>query len=227
MAHPVFASAAADDVIELPCPVDTEALPDLPTPEPEPPLAAPILSAKERFEAIYKQYGSLISAIVGKVGRRLGWRRDTFRAGLLQDIEQEVLLDIWKQISRGQTIEFPTSYIYTAAYREALRSLRREATREMEPIDDSPAEEIAAVGDPFQSLSAKESLREIILGLKRLAPDRAAAVRASLAGFGLQELMVQQGWSYQKARNLLFRGMDDLRRILTLGPAATSPRTRS
>ena len=125
MAHPVFASAAADDVIELPCPVDTEALPDLPTPEPEPPLAAPILSAKERFEAIYKQYGSLISAIVGKVGRRLGWRRDTFRAGLLQDIEQEVLLDIWKQISRGQTIEFPTSYIYTAAYREALRSLRR------------------------------------------------------------------------------------------------------
>ncbi len=167
---------------------------------------------------------------MGKVGRRLGWRRDTFRAGLLQDIEQEVLLDIWKQLSRGQTIEFPTSYIYTAAYRESLRVLRREASREMEPIDDSPAEEIPAVGDPFQSLAAKECFREIILGLKRLAPDRAAAVRAHLAGFGLQELMVQQGWSYQKARNLLCRGMDDLRRALSQEPPVTpltSRRTRS
>ena len=109
--------------------------------------------------------------------------------------------------------------------------LRREATREMEPIDDSPAAEMAAVGDPFQSLAAKESFREIILGLKRLPSDRAAAVRAHLVGFGLQELMVQQGWSYQKARNLLFRGMDDLRRLLSQEPPPaarlTSRRTRS
>ena len=229
MAHP--ASAVADDVTGLVCPAGTEGLPELPPPTPEALPAAPVLSARERFEAIYKQHGSLIKAIVGKVGRRLGWRRDTFRAGLLQDIEQEVLLDIWKQISRGQTIEFPTSYIYTAAYRESLRVLRREATREMEPIDDdSPAAEIAAVGDPFQSLAAKECFREIILSLKRLTPDRAAAVRAHLVGFGLQELMVQQGWSYQKARNLLFRGMEDLRLALARGPAAdpvSSPRTRS
>ncbi len=227
MAEPVLAATAADDVIELPCSVDAEALPALPVPGPEPSSDAPFPSARQRFEAIHKQYAGLISAIVGKVGRRLGWRRDTFRAGLLQDIEQEVLLDLWKQISRGQTIEFPTSYIYTAAYRESLRVLRREAVREMEPIEGSPAEEVAAVGDPFQSLAAKESFREIILGLKRLAPDRAAAVRAHLAGFGLQELMIQQGWSYQKARNLLFRGMDDLRRTLTGEPAITFRRTRS
>ena len=225
MAYP--ASAIADDVTGFVCPAGTEGLPELP-PTPEASPAAPVLSARERFEAIHKQHGSLIKAIVGKVGRRLGWRRDTFRAGLLQDIEQEVLLDIWKQISRGQTIEFPTSYIYTAAYRESLRMLRREATREMEPIDDSPAQEIAAVGDPFQSLAAKECFREIILSLKRLTPDRAVAVRAHL---GLRPgPMVQQGWRYQKARNLLFRGMEDLRLALARGPAAdpvSSPKTRS
>jgi len=229
MAQP--ASASADEATGLVCPAGAESLPGLPLPARKAPLAVPVLSARDRFEAIYKQYGNLIKAIVGKVGRRLGWRRDTFRAGLLQDIEQEVLLDIWKQISRGQTIEFPTSYIYTAAYRESLRMLRREATREMEPIDDSPAAEMAAVGDPFQSLAAKESFRDIILSLKRLPSDRAAAVRAHLVGFGLQELMVQQGWSYQKARNLLFRGMDDLRRLLSQEPPPaallTSRRTRS
>ena len=89
MAHP--ASALADEATGLVCPAGTESLPGLPLPAPEAPLAAPVLSARERFEAIHKQYGNLIKAIVGKVGRRLGWRRDTFRAGLLQDVEQEVL----------------------------------------------------------------------------------------------------------------------------------------
>ncbi len=204
----------------------TEVLPQFPSAPPsEATTPAPSPTANERFEAIYERYGKLIGAIVGKVGRRLGWRRDTLRASLLQDIEQEVLLDIWKQVCRGQTIAFPTSYIYTAAYRETLRILRREASREMEPIDeDSPANQVPAVGDPYHAFLAKEAIREVAHGLRRMAPDRAAAVRAHLAGFGLQEVMVQQGWSYQKARNLLFRGMEDLRQSLIAGLfGATSP----
>jgi DNA-directed RNA polymerase specialized sigma24 family protein len=39
-------------------------------------------------------------------------------------------------------------------------------------------------------------------------------VRAHLAGFQFQEIMIRFGWSYQRARNLISRGMADLRKAL-------------
>ena len=44
-----------------------------------------------------------------------------------------------------------------------------------------------------------------------MAPDRARAVRGHLAGFNVEELMTLYGWTYQRARNLIARGMADLR----------------
>ena len=50
--------------------------------------------------------------------------------------------------------------------------------------------------------------------LESLPPDRARAVRAHLAGFSVQEVMALCGWPYQRARNLIARGMADLRDAL-------------
>ena len=47
--------------------------------------------------------------------------------------------------------------------------------------------------------------------LAAMAPDRARAVRGHLAGFSVEELMKLYGWTYQRARNLIARGMADLR----------------
>jgi DNA-directed RNA polymerase specialized sigma24 family protein len=47
--------------------------------------------------------------------------------------------------------------------------------------------------------------------LGAMAPDRARAVRGHLAGFNVEELMKLYGWTYQRARNLIARGMADLR----------------
>ncbi|HET9317017.1 MAG TPA: hypothetical protein VFQ51_15605, partial [Vicinamibacteria bacterium] len=54
-------------------------------------------------------------------------------------------------------------------------------------------------------------------------PERQAAVRAHLEGFQFQEVMLMHGWSYQKARNLVARGMADLRAGLC---GETRPRRR-
>lgn len=178
----------------------------VPTPDPVPNVEA-------RFEALMVQYDRLIRSIVGRVGRRMGFRHDSFL--LREDIEQEVRLDLWKQVSRGQLIEFPATYIYKATIRETLRALRRQAARAMESIEsEGIAEKMTEPGDPFQVLMAKEKMGLIVLGLRTLTPERQEAVRAHLAGFQFQEIMIRFGWSYQRARNLISRGMADLRKAL-------------
>ena len=166
-----------------------------------------------RFAQLLESYDRLISGIVSRVGRRLGLTRDNFLTR--EDIEQEVRLDLWKQVARGQQIDYPATYIYKATIRETLRALRRPPNRETVSLDSGGmADKLLDPVDPFHALAAKEQFREIIIGIRCLAPDRQSAVRAHLTGFAFQEIMRLYGWSYQRTRNLISRGMADLRSSL-------------
>ena len=61
--------------------------------------------------------------------------------------------------------------------------------------------------------------------LRRMPRERRLAAVRHLAGGSVAELMAETGWSYQKARNLISRGLGDLKRTVSarLGPPA--PRT--
>ena len=188
------------------------------------PLMPPRPDLAARFDELLVQYDRLIRAIVARLGRRFGVRRDSY---LVQDdIAQEVRFDLWKQIARGQVIDFPATYIYKATIRETVRALRRMTLREMESIEDKEiADQVVDGADPFKILATQDQFRAILAGIRALAPDRQAAVRAHLTGFQFQEVMVMHGWSYQKARNLVARGMADLRAGLCGEPKARRQRS--
>jgi len=176
------------------------------------PLVAPP-EAHARFAALLATYDRLIQGIVSRVGRSLGLTRDSFL--VREDVAQEVRLELWKQVARGQTIEFPATYIYKATIRETLRAVRRQNNRDTVSIEgDGGADHVVDAVDPFHALAAKEQFREIILAIRCLTPDRQSAVRAHLVGFAFNEIMSQFGWSYQRTRNLIARGMADLRKSL-------------
>ena len=63
----------------------------------------------------------------------------------------------------------------------------------------------------LESMELGMDIRE---SLSILAPDRRRAVQAHLMGFDVREIMEIRGWSYNRARNLIARGMADLRREL-------------
>lgn len=132
---------------------------------------------------------------------------------MTQDVEQTVYLGIWKQLDRGQEIRFPLSYVYTAAVRETLRLL---AAPPLESWDDQEAENLPTTQNSEPSAVyeriRKADVLNLCLGL--LAPERRAAVTAHLAGFSVDEIMTMHGWPYQKARNLIARGLADLRQHL-------------
>lgn len=166
--------------------------------------SSPASGREGRFEGMVRQYGRLISSVVARVGGRA---TSLFR----EDIEQQVLIELWRQVDREQKIDHPSSYLYKAAVRETVRVLRRELSREAVPdeVQDGYGGE-----SPYQTLAGKEQAAQVEECVASLAPDRQRAVRAHLSGFDVQEIMAMHGWPYQKARNLVARGMAELREAL-------------
>ncbi len=163
----------------------------------------------DRFEALVRDYSRLVHSIVRRVGGGTA-------AQLGDDIEQRVFLEIWKQLSRERDIQYPSSYIYRAAVRETVRLLKQERRHrpavEISDLHPAPIEE--STSNPAELLGAKEASSQIAGALDELAPERRKAVEAHLSGFDVREIMRIHDWSYGRARNLVSRGMADLRQSL-------------
>jgi len=69
----------------------------------------------------------------------------------------------------------------------------------------------ATAGDDWMRPTLCAEAQRLGRVLAGLAPERADAVRAHLAGFAVEEIMQMHGWPYQKARNLISRGLGELR----------------
>ena len=170
--------------------------------------AEPAPSASEELEALVRRYARLVHSVVRRVA-------GAGAAELAEDVEQQVFIEIWKQVSREQRIEHPSSYIYRAAVRETVRTLQRErrhaapaeAPEGVEPPGDG-------TGDPWQRLKGRQTGEEILEVIATLSTERQRAVRAHLSGFTVREIMRLETWSYNRARNLVARGMAQLRRGL-------------
>jgi RNA polymerase sigma factor (sigma-70 family) len=158
---------------------------------------------ESRLVELVRQYSKLIRHAVRSVVGRHGIA-DT------EDIEQTVYLNLWQQVRREQTIDHPASYVYKAAVRETVRTLRR-----LGPVhlDAAALEPTMASPDPGPERDAARAEVRRLLGeaLAELPEDRARAVRAHLQGLSVAEIMTMYGWKYQTARNLIARGMSDVR----------------
>jgi RNA polymerase sigma factor (sigma-70 family) len=153
------------------------------------------------FEALVARYGRLIRDAVARATRR--------NATLADDVEQRVKIALWRKLEGPDpTIERPATYVYRCAVREAVRAVQQEEARAAEPLND----ELPAAGRAAdQALRDAERARALARTVATLSEDRRRAVSAHLAGFSVEEIMELTGWSYQKARNLIARGMADLR----------------
>ncbi len=151
------------------------------------------------LEELVQRYGRLIKSAVASVTRG--------RAPA-EDVEQRVVVALWRRIEGQDAIEHPATYIYRCAVREAVRAVRHEEARAAQPLDDElPASE----PEPEEALRARELAGIVARCAGLLSDERRRAVTAHLAGFSVEEIMAMHGWPYQKARNLVARGMADLR----------------
>jgi RNA polymerase sigma factor (sigma-70 family) len=163
---------------------------------------------EDALERLVSQYSALIRNVVFRVAGRAA-------DSLTDDVEQRVRIALWRQTDREQSITYPASYIYRIAVRETVRAVRQELrlpTESLEAGDSRPADTTA---NPHASLERTQVGDQIRAAVAGLSIDRRRAVKAHLAGFDVREVMRMYGWDYQKARNLIARGMADLRIALS------------
>jgi RNA polymerase sigma factor (sigma-70 family) len=142
----------------------------------------------------------------------------------LDDIEQEARIRLWQALRHEREITYPASYIYRIAVSVTIRAVRRaRARREQDLPVDVDGEAIGGGAAAFQTdtRSSPEAIVERRTWIERidraraqLAENRGVAVGLHLQGLTTTEIADLLGWTEPKARNLVHRGLKDLRRYL-------------
>jgi RNA polymerase sigma factor (sigma-70 family) len=102
------------------------------------------------------------------------------------------------------------SYVHRTATTAAVDLIRRKRVGgERFPLDpDLPN---GTPSNPETRLEAQEAAERVSTALEKLDERRRPVVRMYLAGYGHKEIAGLLGWSTAATRNLLYRGLADLR----------------
>jgi RNA polymerase sigma factor (sigma-70 family) len=162
---------------------------------------------------------TVITKFAGMV-RRVGWRHRLSDADV-DEVMQEVRVRLWRahQGTDGESEQIanaPASYVYRTALSAALDLLRRRRARhtdQMVELDNVVAQ--ALTPGPEAELAANELAGQVTRAIDMIPSSRRAVVRMYLAGHPRDEITALMGWTDAKTRNLLYRGLADLRERLT------------
>jgi len=175
------------------------------------------------------QVSSALDQVLGRFAERV--RYIGIRHGLtgsdVEDLLQEVRLRLWKALASDEKIlAAPASYVHRTAVSAALDVLRRRRARRETPARLSRPSGLAALGESpaaDRMLETVELQEQVGRAVEELIPARRSVVKMYLAGYGREEIADLLGWTEPKTRNLLYRGLADLREKLTawgIGPEA-------
>jgi len=158
-------------------------------------LAAPL--SDERVEQILRVLGRAVARACPAELRAM--REDLVQSALLRVLERE---------RPGEAnAARPASYLWRVAFSVVVDELRR--LRRRKPVRDAEQamDETSAAPRPDLGLAIRACL-------SGLSEPRRLAVTLHLQGFGSDEASRVLGWDRKRVRNLVFRGMADLRRCL-------------
>jgi len=160
-------------------------------------------------EAVLKRFG----AMVRQVGRR--YRLDEAD---VDEVMQEVRIRLWRaQRTSEQIGEVSTSYVYRTASSAALDVIRKRRSRRAEhhrSLDDGAAIIAEPAPDPHGALEGSELAQQVARALDTIPASRRPVVKMYLTGHPREEIAELMGWTEGKTRNLLYRGLADLRERL-------------
>jgi RNA polymerase sigma factor (sigma-70 family) len=175
-------------------------------------------TSTEKIDAVEKvidDFSSLIRSAIRKTSPSVDQSQ-------MDDIEQEVKIKIWKQILKSEKkILNLGSYIWKVTYTTTCRIMKTVSTeRKMRwsrgdgllNIDEKIASGEAP--SPNHHLENKELMEIVRKSIDSLIESRRSVLKLYLIGMDQVEITEYFGWSEGKVRNLLSRGLEDLRKVL-------------
>jgi len=150
--------------------------------------------------------------------RQVGWRHRLSDADI-DEVMQEVRIRLWRARQDSEQIaQASASYVYRTASSAALDVIRRRRARKadlVDSLDDDISAPAATRPGPDDDVEASELAEQVSRAVDAITPSRRPVVRMYLAGYDREEIASLLGWTEAKTRNLLYRGLADLRTRLT------------
>ena len=167
-----------------------------------------------RIEDIFYHFSRLIRVAIRKTSPRLS-------PAEMDDIEQEVKISLWKEVRKSEKeIRNLGSNIWRVAFTTTCKMMKRATAqkralvRSQEGLPLQESEGGGRADSPDQQYENKEMLETVRMAVDSLIDSRRQVVRLFLEGMSADEITAYFGWSSGKARNLLSRGLADVRRSL-------------
>jgi len=163
---------------------------------------------EKELEAILLRFSSFIRSHIHKFNiQKFGLDPD--------DIAQEVRIKIWRVLSNEKTIDNYASYIkkiVDSSVIDQLRKLKREEGIFLQEKQTRVSEQKTN----YDAEMLREKHMQEIVGraVEGLIESRRKTVRLYLLNMTIEEIAAFFSWSRDKTRNLLYRGLADLKRIL-------------
>jgi len=164
------------------------------------------IGAKE-FEAILEKFSRSIRASISKFGLE--------KRGIdPEDVIQEVKIKIWKKFGHEKNISHYSSYIQriiNSILVDHIRKVRRQEKLILHEKQKLLSEERGNPGNPHKGSVFSEMVGE---AADSLMESRRKIVKLFLADLTIDEIASTLNWSRDKTRNLLYRGLSDLKEKL-------------
>lgn len=187
------------------------------------PQASPATDLAERLSPALEAMIARFRGYIVAIGRRHGLSdADT------DEVVQEIRLRVWRSRGDPETIGgVGPSYIYRAAVSAAVDVLRRRRARRtgLDAVEPLSATSAAVPPAAPNALEGREMEDRIYMAVGELLPSRRPVVKMHLAGYDRHEIAEALGCSVGKVRNLLSRGLADLRTLLEragIGPEGSA-----
>jgi RNA polymerase sigma-70 factor (ECF subfamily) len=168
------------------------------------------------------QLSAAIEAIVARYAEKIRWigRDCRLAPDEAEELLQDVRIRLWRVLERGERIaaEKP-SYVHRTVMSAAVDLIRRRRDREIStPEIERPHTPPAPGPSPYRAAENADLAERISRALAELSETRRPVLRMYLAGYQIEEIAARLGWTEPKTRNLLYRGLEELRgRLVLLG----------
>ena len=170
-------------------------------------MSAPRDSISDELESLVTRF----ARFAGRIAHDRGLHQED-----LDELLQELRVRFWRARKDGLR-DLSAGYVRRTAISAALDIIRRRRVDRNVSIDDDKigAPPLATLtAGPAELLDQSELAQRVALAVDGLAAPRRAAVRMYLDGYRREEIAQILRWSDAKTRNLLYRGLADLRAAL-------------
>jgi len=152
-------------------------------------------------------------------------RRAAIARGLPADEVDELLQDVrirlWKSHATSENLDgLGASYllkVVSSSVIDHLRRKRRQRETSLDAVAESAAVPVVLQVQPPDHAATQALAERLERALTQLPQNRRLVVQLHLEGYERVEIGRMTGWTEAKVRNLLYRGLDDLRAQLRTG----------